>query len=469
MSRERPNIVLITADGWRGDALGIAGHPDVRTPNIDALALSGAVFRRAYSPTPTCVPARRTIMSGQTAFTHGVIGAADRVPWEFEHTLPGELKAAGYQTHAVGLMHFTPQRARLGFDSIVLHEATRRTTPDYVDDYYDWLRQFTHVDDRLIGVDSNSWIARPTHLPEWQHPTTWTVTEAIKFLSRRDPQCPFFLWVSFHRPHAPFDPPEAYFDMYVDQDLRPPAIGDWARPAPQGIPDPNAWRAALPPDEMRRTQAGYYGLLTHIDHQVGRLVQALRSCGLLSDTAIMFTADHGDMLGDHYLLRKSYAYEGSAHIPWVLRLPNGRQPIRRSVDQVVALQDVMPTLLDIAGVPVPETVEGMSVLPLLEGEPAWREFVHGEHAACYAAENAMQYLTDGLEKYIWFPPTGEEQLFDLAKDPRECHNLAAEPEHESRVAHWRGKLVALLERRSDPLTAGGRLVPQPWDRPIVPR
>jgi len=126
---------------------------------------------------------------------------------------------------------------------------------------------------------------------------------------------------------------------------------------------------------------------------------------LLQDTLILFTSDHGDMMGDHHLHRKTYAYEGSARIPFLIRYPGWMNTPSGTFNQVVGLQDVMPTLLEAAGVPVPSSVTGKSVFGAVRGEP-WREFFHGEHSPCYSAEEAMHYLTDGKEKYIWFPTTG---------------------------------------------------------------
>jgi arylsulfatase A-like enzyme len=174
----------------------------------------------------------------------------------------------------------------------------------------------------------------------------------------------------------------------------------------------------------------------------------------------VFTSDHGEMLGDHCLFRKTFAYEGSARTPLIVTPP--RQKGGRTCRAPVLQEDLMPTMLDIAGAPIPSAVEGRSLLPLIADAPgpvAWREFAHGEHSACYAPDHGMQYLTDGLEKYVWYTQTGQEQLFDLADDPQESHDLAAVSGAHSRLERWRGRMVEELAPRSeDGLSDGRRLI-----------
>ena len=181
---------------------------------------------------------------------------------------------------------------------------------------------------------------------------------------------------------------------------------------------------------------------------------------------IVFTSDHGDMVGDHHLWRKTYAYEGSAHIPLLVHLPGtAPRPGGHRHGAPVCLQDVMPTILDACGVPVPDSVDGHSLMPLVNGESSTvRDFVHGEHSTCYHPSQEMQYLTDGRWKYIWFPRTGAEQLFHLTEDPYECVDLATARQDD--LAVWRGRLVCILAGRDAGLTDGDRLVDQS-DRPYL--
>ena len=179
--------------------------------------------------------------------------------------------------------------------------------------------------------------------------------------------------------------------------------------------------------------------------------------GLLNDTLIIFTADHGDMMGDHHLHRKTYAYEGSARIPFVVRYPAGTDLPSGIFEHTVGLQDVMPTILEAVGIPIPDSVTGTSVFQAIRGEE-WREFIHGEHSPCYSADEAMHYLTDGKEKFIYFPKSGDEQFFDLVKDRQELHDLAGDPAHSDRVAMWRKRLIDLLAERGDGFSDGEKLL-----------
>jgi arylsulfatase A-like enzyme len=186
-------------------------------------------------------------------------------------------------------------------------------------------------------------------------------------------------------------------------------------------------------------------------------MEALAQMGVLENTLIVFTSDHGDMMGDHHMHRKTYAYEGSARIPLLMRYPAGLDLPSGVFKHVAGLQDVMPTILEVAGVPIPDSVKGSSLLRVVRGEP-WRTYLHGEHSPCYSLEEAMHFMTDGRSKYIWFPATGEEQFFDLEQDRQECVDLSGDPALSDRVAQWRRRLIALLAQRGDGFSDGERLL-----------
>jgi arylsulfatase A-like enzyme len=179
--------------------------------------------------------------------------------------------------------------------------------------------------------------------------------------------------------------------------------------------------------------------------------------GLLDNTLIVFVSDHGDMMGDNNLHRKTYAYEGSARIPFVIRYPESMDLPSGTFEQVVGLQDVMPTILDVADIPIPDSVTGKSVLDAIRDRP-WRPFLHGEHSPCYSADEAMHYLTDGKSKYIYFPKSGEEQFFDIADARSELQDLSASPAHADQVAEWRRRLIELLAKRGDGFSDGKKLL-----------
>ncbi len=465
---ERPNIVLIMTDEMRGDCLGFAGHPDVKTPYLDSLAATGVYYPHAYSSCPTCVPARAILHTGLSQRHTGKVGYQDGVDWNYGCTMAGELSRAGYYTQCVGKMHVHPLRNYLGFHNVELHDGYlheyRFPGVDYhenqlvADDYFYWLKNEKGVECDVTdtGLDCNSWVARPWPYEEKYHPTNWVASRSIDFLRRRDPRRPFFLMASFVRPHAPYDAPQYYFDLYRDKPLRPPFRGDWDDRAllqSRGMIY-NSCTGPRDPELVRQQQIGYYACITHVDHQIGRILQALVEHKLMDNTVILFTSDHGEMLSDHGWCRKSLPYEGSAHIPMFLSGPErciGRPG--RVDDSLVELRDVMPTLLDLAGAPIPAHLDGRSMLRGID-----REYLHGEHAFFFH-ESSSQFIVTKRDKFIWFTQRDEEQYFDLEKDPHETHNAIRDPQYAARIAQLRRWLAWELRNSEEGYSDGERLIP----------
>jgi arylsulfatase len=470
-----PNVILIVADQWRGDALGADGNAAVQTPNLDYLASRGIRFRHAYTACPSCIAARSILCTGMDQWHTGVLGMGrgqGSIPQDFPHTLAHEFSAAGYRTHLVGKGHFSPQRALMGFQSQELDESGRVESSGFRDDYRGWFETNAPVgvtpDDH--GIDWNAWQSRPWHVQEHLHPTAWTMSRAIEFLKNRRVGQPFFLNLSFARPHSPYVPPAAYFEYYIGQPTPSPSVGDWAamNDRVEDVVNPNAWRGKLSDARIHRARAGYYGEITFIDAQIGRLFNFMGRFmpAELADTCIVFISDHGDMQGDHHLWRKTYAYEGSARIPFIV-VPPRKRPARRVADEVVELRDVMPTLLDLTGLPIPKTVIGRSVAAAFDAPATdWRPYIHGEHCQAYGREQEMQYVTDGRRKFIWLPRINVEQFFDLENDPGECHNKIDAPDRQGEIAAWRRHLTDELARRDCGWTRDGKPV-CPDDRPLV--
>jgi arylsulfatase A-like enzyme len=470
----RPNVLLIMCDQMRGDAFGADGNPIVQTPNLDYLASLGTRFKHAYSAVPSCLPARATLWTGQNQWHTGLLGMGrgqGPIPSDFPHTLAGELTQTGYRTHLVGKAHFHPQRAPMGFQTTELDESGRM--PD--SEHRQWFRAHAPAgvtpDDH--GVDWNSWHSRPWHTDEHLHPTAWTMSRAISFLDTFDYSRPFFLNISFARPHSPYVAPKHYFDLYHDRSTPAPYVGNWAsmHDDPRTALDPNAWRGVISPDRIHRARSGYYGEISFIDSQIGRLIRRLNrgdDRATFANTWIVFTSDHGDMQGDHNLWRKTYAYEGSARIPFVVVPPrNLGMSARCAADEVVELRDIMPTLLEAAGVEIPATVDGTSLVSLLQSPAtAWRPYIHGEHSTCYSEEQEMQFVTDGRRKFVWLPRVGKEQFFDLEADPGECRDLANDPARRGEVEKWRQYLVRELAARDCGWVENGTLRCPP-DEPLV--
>ena len=460
MPNTRPNIVLITTDQQRGDCLGL--EPDgpncLQTPNLDWIGRSGTHFRRGYAECPSCIPARRSLMTGTAPAANGGVGFRG-AQWNPPHTLAGELSAAGYQTEMIGKLHLMPARKRYGFDHLQLADATRGDNNDYVD----WLQQHYHRNDvdpgMAHGVSANGWVGRPHHLPEEQMHTFWCIDRALNFLRKRDPTVPFFLNISFIDPHPPLTPPAHYYQRYIQRDLPPPVVGDWAPKfdgAQKGL-NPNAWEICLDAHDMHCARAAYYGMINFIDDQIGRLIQCT---GGMRDWFVIFTSDHGEMLGDHNLYRKTWPYEASARVPFLMRAPAKWGYPQESVCQSpVGLQDIMPTLLDAAGIEIPDTCTGKSLLPVMRGETdRVRDCLHGEHSGCYEYKHGNHYITDGHHKYIWYSQTGQEHLFNLQEDPHETHDLARSSEAETLLPPWRHRLIEFLCDRPEGFTDGTKLI-----------
>ena len=459
----RPNIIFILTDQMRGDCLSVLDHPVVDTPYLDQLARTGTLFTRAYASCPSCIAARASIFTGLTPSGHGRLGYRDEIPWEYDDMLPEVLSRAGYQTHCVGKTHFYPQRKHCGFDSLESYEGLQGLTGGFVNDYHEWLREKTGrpMADTEHGLNNNAaFTARPSPLPEELHNNTWVVTRGLEFIRRRDPTRPFFLNLSFHRPHPPIDPPQAFYDMYADRPLPELPMGDWAHAHDVPVNQTDSYHGRAPKRQIDNARRAYYAQIAHIDAQLGRLLLALRVLKP-GPTAFVFTSDHGEMLGDHLMYRKTYAYEGSARVPMIVNLPREMEPMPgRTIESPSVLEDIYPTVLDIAGVPVPGRTEGKSLAPWCLGDDPddWYSYVHGEHSACYDEAEAMQFLTDGREKYIWFTVTGHEQLFDIASDPDERIDRAKDPAWHNRLATWRRRLIdRLAPREQDGLTDGREL------------
>lgn len=458
---KRPNVLLLVADQWRGDCLGIAGHPEVKTPYLDALAIQGARFSRAYSAVPSCIAARAALFTGMRPEHHGRVGYEDGVRWDYPNTLAGCFTQAGYQTQCVGKMHVHPLRSRQGFEAVELHDGylhfnrSARIPRVYhqhiADDYFYWMQGMGHKDVTDTGLQCNSYPARPWVYEEALHPTNWVTDRAIDFLRRRDRSQPFFLMASYVRPHPPYDPPECYMRPYMTGALSMPPVGEWAPEI--GLSTHSGVHGVADRTLLQQAMAGYYGCMTHVDHQMGRLMEVLGTEGDLQNTIVMFVSDHGEMMGDHHYMRKSLPYEGSAHVPMILSGPGIPQGL--VLDQVMELSDVMPTLLQAAGLEIPDSVDGQSAMGLLNGQGKWREFVHGEHSY---GQLSNHYIVSSRDKYVWFSQTGEEQYFDLAADPKELRNLAGRPETAERVAVMRQALIEALSGREEGYVRDGRLM-----------
>lgn len=364
-------------------------------------------------------------------------------------TLPARLaREAGYQTKAVGKMHFAPSRSRYGFEHVTLHP----------DDYLWWLEDHGYGGAfRGHGLGGNEVYPTVATTPDKYYHTTWAIDEAIRFLDQRDPNNPFCLFLVFEAPHSPFDPPVPYDRMYDNFTIPDPVHGDWTS---DSLPVMFQKRSIegkldyLTPEIIRETRRRYYGQISQIDYHLGRLFGALNTRGLNRDTAIVFTADHGESLGDHGQFAKHSFLQSAARVPLILRLPpnDTRRTPAEARHSPVLTADICPTLLNLAGLSPEQSAEGISLLPVLQSANAGNgRVVFGETPGSAAVN------TEAL-KYIFYAADGCEQLFDVKNDPDDMNNLIASADRKPDVDRLRAMLIAYLQKNASPLTHDGKLV-----------
>ena len=383
-------------------------------------------------------------------------------------TMAQTFRDAGYQAFAVGKLHVHPQRARIGFDDVILAEEGRSQW-GVTDDYEAYLtaqglagQQFLH------GMGNNAYVNRPWHLDEAHHPTNWATREMARLIRRRDPSRPGFWYLSYNHPHPPLAPLRDYVDMYRDRSIDVPGMGEWAEDPellPHYLRHNRDTGEQMSDHDVRSARRAFYALCTQIDHQLRIVIGTLREEGLLENTVILFTSDHGDMLGKHGLWAKRLFYEESAQVPMILlgtaaQSRDGVVPPGTVDERLVGWQDVMPTLLGLAGVPVPGSVQGRSMLTGPCRETLYGEV--GENA------NATRMLHDGRFKLIYYPVGNRVQLFDLQTDPGEFTDLSASAEHADICQRLQALLIQELYGSDQAWLRNGNLAGLP-DEDTLPR
>ena len=319
------NILLITTDQQRFDTIQALGNRSIFTPHLNYMASQGTAYTRCYADCPICVPSRTTIVTGQRGFESGVVSNAthaelmQRATAE-RRTLPAILTDHGYQTKAMGKMHFDPARAHYGFEEMTLP--------------LDYMREYDGRADtarpKIHGVGECEFEPVLSTVEVKDSITAWTADGAVDFLETRDPLRPFFLWTSFTKPHPPFDPCRDFWALYEGIPMPPAVHGDWSRTAeeaPQGFlagTYENSNVYLFTPEQIAASRRAYYAMITQIDYSLGRIFGCMRENGLFKNTWVIFTSDHGEMLGDHFMAQKNLFFEGSAHVPLLIMPPQGR-------------------------------------------------------------------------------------------------------------------------------------------------
>lgn len=353
------NILLIMMDQLRYDALGFHGTFPVRTPNIDKLAATGARFENAYCANPVCVPARASLMTGVYSYDHGVYYNDQNWP-EHMDTYAARLAANGYYTTLIGKTHFLPRRKSAGFQKMVLPE-----------DHVAYLEKRGLFKPSSGGKVSDGdhlnrcYPIEPTDLPLEHYRPVFFTDRALRELDRiaarrecgEDGNEPFLMKVSYALPHTPCNPPEPYFSMYRPEDLPPPVRceGEIERFSEQQRRWYEIWQQL---DEGRaiRNRAQYFGCVSLVDEQIGRLVDKLKEIGVFDNTLIVLTSDHGDHLCDHYLQQKAFFYDCSAKVPFIFSGP--QIPAGTAIRENVSHIDLFPTLLEYCGLSMPRLRDG---------------------------------------------------------------------------------------------------------------
>lgn len=441
------------------------GNPSVITPNLDALAQDGTLFTNGYSSTPSSTPARSGLLTGLSPWHHGMLGYG-RVGSQYRYEMPQMLRDLSYFTFGIGKMHWFPQKALHGFHGTLVDESGRIETKDFISDYRLWFQmQAPGLNPDSTGIGWNDHGATEYKLPEELHPTAWTGEMARKMIHnhKKGNGQPLFLKISFARPHSPYDPPQRLSDLYKGRDVPAPFIGEWCKEKDyarltkvEDAPKDAAF-GNFGEEYAKNSRRHYYANVTFIDEEIGKIIEALKEEGMYDNALICYVSDHGDMLGDHFHWRKTYPYEGSVHIPYIVKWPAGYQFNKGGkIDAPVELRDLLPTFLEAAGGTVPNDMDGQSLLRLMKGE-TWRTYIDLEHATCYSPDNYWCALTDGKIKYVWRFHTGEEELFDLVNDPHELSNVVHEKTYHNKLQELRQAMISHLSERGEEFVKDGKL------------
>jgi choline-sulfatase len=484
---QRPNVLLIIVDQLTAALTGAYGHPVVKTPNLDRLVAQGIRFDAAYSNCPVCAPARGALMSGRYVSNCGTYDNA--TPWpEDMVTIPHYLTLAGYDTVLSGKMHFVGADQLHGFSRRFvsnIYPADFKWTPARQDPFA--LAPGEEPEFRPTGGQASQYIGSAIRVGEWRNTLSYDEEahfRALEYLHAKgaedrraayvagrefedldtmrgqgngggsqraatEASQPFFLCVSYHHPHEPFWPPRRYWDLYEGDEITVP---DRSRDLDSIYSVQDRWlndyhgcddHDLTEPQSAERVRRAYYALVTYVDDKVGELLASLEENGLADRTVVIFTSDHGDMLCEKGMVQKRCFYEWSARVPLIFCFPD-RWQAGRVIGTPVSLVDLLPTVLDIAGVETRLPHDGRSLLGLVDGSDtaervAFSE-IHSEgiHSPCFMVRK-------GRFKYVYVHRR-DEQLFDLATDPGEWKDLAGDPDYSTVVR----ELKALILGQFDP-------------------
>lgn len=433
MADSRPNILFIFTDQLRADCIAALGNRRIRTPHIDRLVREGTAFTQCYTPSPVCMPARHALTCGLPPHQTGCVDnlPIDTTPSSFME----RLNELGYQTHGVGKMHFPKSRGDWGFQS--RDHAEEIEGESARDDYRDFLAEagYDHVKDPYGFRSEYYYLPQPSQLPDRLHNSSWVADRSIDFLDNRDQQKPFFLWSSFVKPHPPFECPYPWSRLYRMHEMEGPFLPEdfeaqqnfWSRV--QGrykYRDGGTCRHL-----SRMIKAAYYSVVSHLDHHVGRILDALGD--EIDRTLIVFSSDHGEMLGDYGCYGKRSMMDAAARVPMLARLPGTFRP-GVEVECASSLLDLYPTFLETAGDQVEAGREGVSLQRLQN----WDDPDRWVYAQFSQNQLGLYMVTNRAWKYIYSAADDREWLY---RNGCENINLAGTAEHQSVVTALKSRLI----------------------------
>ena len=450
------NVLVLMSDQHHPRAMSCLGDPHVRTPNIDALVAGGTSFRTAYCSNPVCGPSRASFMTGLYTHHHGVV--KNDIPWRADlQTMGHYFSRAGYLTANIGKAHFADGQTH-GFDyKLDFNEWFQYLGPKtqlYADElgspnggcglpevFSEWDKGDPWKDTRNPASRSHGNTGHPSPMAEEDHQEAWVARESARFIKSYAGKRPLFLIASFLKPHGPFTPPPNFVDPDWKQSMRlPDTYGkvDLAT-VPQYIRNRITNNGLKDPDNARLRLAMYNACVSYMDHCVGLVMDALKAAGILDETIVVYTADHGEMRGEHGLWDKFVFYESSAGVPFVFRAP-GVTKAGAVCEAPVSQVALASTLLDLCGIPVPSGLDEPSLVPFLrdpnrkQDRPVYSEFSMGGQAEKYM-------IRSGDWKYCYYMGDTPE-LYNLREDPLEMKNLAASNSHREIADRFQREVLA---------------------------
>ncbi len=442
---DRPNILWLCTDQQRFDTIRLLGNPLVRSPNVDRLVEEGVTFTQAYCQSPVCAPSRASFLTGRYPRTTGCRQNGQMIP-ENEVLISRMLADAGYRCGLAGKLHLAScsdgkVEARID-DGYHDFHWSHHPQPDWEENAYtQWLKSKGKTWEELYTGRATGYVKEG--VPAKYHQTTWCAEVTIDFITANRGQ-PWFFSFNCFDPHHPFDPPAEYLQKYNPANMPLPKIGSNAPGSKTSFQElDSVWAhnspgefhtGAMTDDDRREVTAAYYAMCELIDNQVGRIMTALEDTGQRDNTIVVFMSDHGEMLGDHGIYFKGpHFYDEAVRVPlvvsWPKRFQSGLQ-----VSGLTELVDLVPTFLEACDLPVPNRVQGHSLIPHLTGaaDPSkHRDFVYCEYLNSWTHSDAYgTMLRTETEKIVVYHGTDQGELYDLASDPDEFENLWDSPDHQ---------------------------------------